>query len=340
MRTTFARSDAPSRVYWEVTRACGFACRHCGTEATHRAEADELDTAAGIRLLEQLSVANPRPAVVLTGGDPVERADLVALIVAARAFGLRVSVSASATPALTQTVIRSLRDSGVDAISLSLDGSTADRHDGLARVGGTFARAVAAAAHAREVDLAFEVNTLVTAETVLDVPDVERLVRQLGAARWSLFFPVTVDGATVLEPIDVSSADELLVWVAGRGMSRSGPAIAPAEAPFYRSIVGDCGAAPRKGDAAGAREDGGVMFIGHDGDVFPSGFLAGSSGNVLRDHPLALYRKSATIRALRKADSALRRCGRCQVRNACGGPRTRPWARTGDTPGVARHEPS
>ena len=70
---------APRRIYWEVTRACSLACRHCRAEAApHRAK-EELDTEEGFRLLEQLAAGDPKPHVVLTGGDPLERPDLFEL---------------------------------------------------------------------------------------------------------------------------------------------------------------------------------------------------------------------------------------------------------------------
>lgn len=68
MNGHFVRSDAPTRVYWEVTRACGLACRHCRAEATPRADPRELDTAAGLRILQAFAASEPRPHIVLTEG--------------------------------------------------------------------------------------------------------------------------------------------------------------------------------------------------------------------------------------------------------------------------------
>jgi hypothetical protein len=104
---------APQRVYWEITRSCGLACRHCRAEATQRTDADELTHAEGLALLGRLAAFDPAPHVILTGGDPLERADLFALIRHARALGLDVSVSPSATPLLTPDVMGRFVDAGV-----------------------------------------------------------------------------------------------------------------------------------------------------------------------------------------------------------------------------------
>ena len=91
-------SAAPRRVYWEVTRACDLACRHCRAEAAPTPGPDELDPAEGLRLVRRLAAfGHPAPHLILTGGDPLKRPDLFRLIAAAREAGLGVSVAPSAT---------------------------------------------------------------------------------------------------------------------------------------------------------------------------------------------------------------------------------------------------
>jgi radical SAM protein with 4Fe4S-binding SPASM domain len=334
MATQFVRADAPVRVYWEITRACSLACRHCRAEATPAADPHELQSAASRRLLRNLAAADPRPHLVLTGGDPLERSDLFELIATARGLGLQVSVSPSATPRLTDDVITRLKDAGVEAISLSIDGSTAEKHDAIRQVAGTFERTLRAATRAREVDLPFQVNTLVSAETAADLSDVERLVRAIGAARWSLFFLVTVGRGTVLQPIDAATADRLLAWFAERAKVKPGPVFTTTEAPFFRRITAFSGQAPPgHGHSAGIRDGNGVMFIGHDGEVYPSGFLPVSAGNVKIENALTIYREAPLFRALRDVDGFHGRCGRCEFRSACGGSRARAWTATGDALG-------
>jgi len=331
MNGQYVHADAPARVYWEITRACGLACQHCRAEATPCADPRELDHAMGLALLKKLAAADPKPHVVLTGGDPLERVDLFELIAAGQAEGLHISVSPSATPRLTSDVIARFKAAGVEAISLSIDGSTAARHDGIRQVPGTFERTLIAAERAREVGLMFQVNTLVSAETRPDMADIEALVRKTGAARWSLFFLVTVGRGSVLQPIDANETEELLVWLAERAKIRPGPVITTTEAPFFRRVVSASGGgAPGKGHVAGIRDGNGIMFIGHDGEVYPSGFLPVPAGNVKTENPLSIYRDSAMFRALRDVDTFRGRCGRCEYRASCGGSRARAWTATGD----------
>ncbi len=163
-------ATAPRRIYWEVTRACDLACRHCRADAEPEPGPGELTTAEGLWLIDQLAgFGSPLPHLVFTGGDPLKRADLFLLIALARTLGFGVSVAPSATPLLTSAAIRRFRAAGVEAISLSLDGSDADRHDAVRRIPGCFGRTLQAATAARAAALPFQVSTLVSRETLDDL---------------------------------------------------------------------------------------------------------------------------------------------------------------------------
>jgi MoaA/NifB/PqqE/SkfB family radical SAM enzyme len=89
--------QAPARVYWELTRACDLACRHCRAEAMPTRSPDELTTAECMRVLDQFAGAGTPLHLVFTGGDPLKRPDLVSLVARATALGLPAAVAPSAT---------------------------------------------------------------------------------------------------------------------------------------------------------------------------------------------------------------------------------------------------
>ena len=314
---------APVRVYWELTRACGLACRHCRAAAIPWRHPGELDAAESLRLIDRLTTfGDPPPHLILTGGDPLLRPDLFDLIAAARARGIGVSVAPSATPLLTPAAIGRLQDAGIEAISLSLDGSTAATHDGVRQVPGTFDLTLAAARAARDAGLPFQINTLVAEETLDDLPAIYLLAARLGAARWSLFFLVAVGRGTVLEQITPEAGEDLMQWLAAIGR-RAPPVVTTTEAPFYRRIA-------RGTHGAGIRDGNGIMFISHTGAVQPSGFLPIVAGNVRTDDVVRLYRESDVFRTLRAPGGFAGRCGRCEYHWQCGGSRARAYAATGD----------
>jgi radical SAM protein len=329
---------APRRVYWELTRACALACRHCRAEAAPGPDPGELTGREGLALIDRLAgFGPPLPHLVLTGGDPLERPDVFELVARAQARGFGVSVAPSATPRLTPQVIAQLAAAGVAAVSLSLDGSDAARHDALRRVPGCFDRTVAAALACAVAGLPFQVNTLVCEETLADLPAIHAVAAGLGAARWSLFFLVAVGRGTVLRPITAAACERLLEALA-EPAGPGGPVVATTEAPHFRRVLEQArrarGEAPAArhpmGHGAGIRDGNGIMFISHTGEVHPSGFFALSAGNVRTEDPVGLYRESGLFRALRRPDLFGGRCGRCEWREPCGGSRARALAATGD----------
>ena len=340
MSSSLRFDRAPRRVYWELTRACDLACRHCRAEAAPAPDPAELTEREGLALIDRLAgFGTPLPHLVLTGGDPLKRPDLFGLIAAARARGFGVSVAPSATPLLTPEMIARLEAAGVEAVSLSLDGSDAARHDALRRVPGCFDRTVAAAHSCAAVGMPFQVNTLVCEETLADLAATHAVAADLGAARWSLFFLVAVGRGTVLRPITAEVCERLFASLLDLS-GTPGPVITTTEAPHFRRVAlerarraGHDPAAPARrpiGHGAGIRDGNGIMFISHAGEVRPSGFFSLSAGNVRTTGPVDLYRDSGLFRALRRPDLFGGRCGRCEWRETCGGSRARALAATGD----------
>jgi radical SAM protein len=341
--TAYRFDQSPARVYWELTRACDLACRHCRAEAVRERAADELTTAECRRVLEGLAAAVPRPpSVILTGGDPLKRPDLVDLVRHGTSLGLPMAVAPSATPSVTRDAVDRLAGAGVTAMSLSLDGSSPARHDRLRGVFGCFGWTLVAAGRIVGAGIPLQINTLVTAETEPDLDETARVVGTLGAARWSLFFLIGVGRAVGMRSLDAQQCEQRLRWLA-RQAGRWPFAVSTTEAPHYRRVVlqqmraagrsgGDIQASP-VARGFGVRDGNGVMFIAANGDVTPSGFLPLAVGNVRASDPLAIYRDAPLLRALRSPDAFEGRCGLCEFHAICGGSRARAWAAGGSALG-------
>ena len=249
--------------------------------------------------------------------------------------------------ALTEDVVRDLRDTGLDQMALSLDFPRADLHDGFRGVVGAFDRTIEAAGWARRHGLPLQINTTVCGQSLPYLSEMARLVEELGVVFWEIFFLVPMGRGVALggvTPEECESAFDLLY-----GVQRRVPFVLKVtEAPHYRRHVaerecwpsgatmpprlrrsegpgGTVGLAPR-----GVNAGNGFAFVSHVGDVFPSGFLPLRAGNI-RTEPLAdIYRDSPLFRELRQPDRLLGRCGRCECRQICGGSRSRAFALTGN----------
>ncbi|WP_425955864.1 TIGR04053 family radical SAM/SPASM domain-containing protein [Xylanimonas sp. McL0601] len=345
----FAYQRAPMIVYWELTTACGLACRHCRAEAVRQATPGELTTRQALAVLDQIigfgrsstgeHSGDPLPHIVMTGGDPLRRADLDELITAATDRGIGVSLAPAVTPLLSRSRLEELKELGVQAISLSLDGSTSELHDGVRQVPGTFDATFAALDVATEVGMPVQVNTLVTADTLPDIPAVYELLRTRTLMTWSLFFLISTGRGTQLREASPGEAERLMRWLGG--IAHDAPfQVRTTEATHYRRVAATrfekAGRSAAEIEAMpmargfGIRDGNGIVFISHKGEVTPSGFLPLAVGNVKERSLVELYRDDPTMRSLRDPAGFKGRCGECEYHLWCGGSRARAYAWTGD----------
>src|ERR1700752_1414112 len=233
-------SKNPMLVYWEMTQACGLACKHCRAEAMPTANPLELNTEQSKRFLNQLvEFGETLPHLILTGGDPLSRKDIYQLIDYANGLGLEVSITPSATPELTNEAITNLKAHGIQSLGLSLDGSCAEKHDAIRAVPGTCERTIEAARHCGRLALPIQVNTLVAEETADDLPAIYELLRRsFPVMRWSLFMLISVGRGKQLNEVSPQAGESIMKWVFD--LSRQSPfAIKTTEAPSYRRIAID-----------------------------------------------------------------------------------------------------
>ncbi len=339
----WAYQRSPMIVYWELTNACGLACRHCRATAMPDAAPGELTTAQAIALLDDIcgfgGPGEALPHVVMTGGDPLRRHDLPELIAAATARGIGVSLAPAVTPLLSRERIFWMKDVGIQAISLSLDGSTATHHDGVRMVPGTFDATLLALDTAAEAGLAVQVNTLVTATTAADLPAVFDLLSAHTLQQWSLFFLISIGRRVEVSELTPGEAERVLGWAQKVGRDAAFR-VKTTEAMQYRRL--GAAALLRAGKtkeeveahpmsrAFGIRDGNGIVFVSNLGEVTPSGFLPLSVGNVKEQSLVDLYRDAPLLRSLRAPETFKGRCGVCEYHDWCGGSRARAYAWTGD----------
>jgi len=345
----FDPSERPFVLVWEVTQACELACKHCRAEADPERHPDELTTAEGERLLDEARRFGEGQLVVLSGGDPLSRDDVLDLVAYGVDRGLQMTMTPSGTASLTADRIEALADAGLRRLALSIDGGSAAAHDEFRQEQGSFADTVAAARAARDAGLPLQINTTVCAETVDELPAIRDLVADLGAVLWSVFFLVPVGRGRVLDAVDPARAERVMEWLVS--VSDAAPfGVKTTEAPHYRRVAlqarrsptGERAASNGGGDSSsrgppdgvgrrtGITAGNGFAFVSHTGEVFPSGFLPRSAGNVREDSVVDLYRTAPLFEGLRDPDALAGKCGACEFRYVCGGSRSRAYAATGD----------
>jgi AdoMet-dependent heme synthase len=340
-------SERPFIAIWETTQACDLACVHCRACAQPLRSPLELSTKEAERLIDEIADLQV-PVFVLTGGDPLKRPDIYELVGYAAQCGVRISLTPSATPLLTKDAIGKLKDAGLARLAVSLDGSTAEIHDAFRRVRGSYDWTLDAIQWARELGLPVQINTTITRRNLAGFDAMVRLLDALDIVLWSVFFLVpTGRGQTA----DLISAEEFEgVFEKLDELSRRASFdIKTTEAQHYRRYVAQRRAelrrmkipfarpsiSPQTSDGIGRAPRGindgkGFVFISHQGEVFPSGFLPLAAGNIRTQSLKEIYRHSQLFTALRDTSNLKGKCGVCEFREICGGSRARAYALAGD----------
>lgn len=351
----------PFLVIWEATRACQLVCQHCRADSQDEPHPLQLTTEEGKRLLDDIaSFGAPSPMVVISGGDPFERDDLMELIAYGSGAGLSMSLAPSVTPKATRTRFAAAASAGAKAVSISLDGATPATHDGFRGFEGVFDATLPVCRDVVELGLRLQINTTVTAGNVGELPGLFRQVLDLDAFLWSVFFLVPTGRGHALQALPPEEVEDVLHWLVDVSHHL---AVKTTEAPHFRRVVlqrrraGDVDPAVSFGLGATYRglraaldelrhdralptrvprppldinAGRGFVFIDHIGNVHPSGFLPIPGGS-LRERSLPeIYRDAPLFRQLRDVSLLGGRCGLCEYRTVCGGSRSRAYAVTGD----------
>ncbi len=340
--------ERPFLVIWETTQACGLACVHCRACAQPSRNPLELSIGEAKRLIDEVA-ALEAPVFVLTGGDPLKRPDVFDLVEYATSKKVRISLTPSATPLLTRDVIAELKRRGLARLAISLDGPDEAIHDNFRRVPGSFDWTLSAVRWAHAVELPVQINTTITRHNLPNLDRMISLMHELGIVLWSVFFLVPTGRGSTSDLISAEEFERVFAKMYETSLHAAFD-IKSTEAQHYRRYVlqrraelkrtgsgGDLkpafggltpdgvGRAPK-----GLNDGKGFVFISHQGDVFPSGFLPLKAGNIRQQSLTEIYRHAPLFRSLRRTESLKGKCGVCEFREVCGGSRARAYALTGD----------
>jgi len=113
---TEKKDSALRLVAWETTRNCNLACVHCRASATQGPFSGELETNASFRLMDQIACVG-KPIIILTGGEPLLRADIYDIAKYGADKGFRMVMAPNGT-LITEKSARQMADVGIQRISI------------------------------------------------------------------------------------------------------------------------------------------------------------------------------------------------------------------------------
>ncbi len=333
-------------LFWETTIKCNLSCAHCRRVEDDEAADTDLSTSQAMGLIDQLAQlgsAQPfMPVLVFSGGEPLCRDDLFELVAHARSLSVTCALATNGT-LVDAAVAQRIKDSGIARVSVSLDGAAAQTHDKLRQQAGSFEKAIQGISCLREADVLFQINVTLTKNNAHQLNDIYELAKSLGAVAVHIFMLVPVGCGQILAETDMLSPrqyEDMLIKVSALD-SLDQLQIKVTCGPHYERVIRQQGLAKSRskgsvpgrahghgGPSRGCLAGLGVLFVGHQGDVFPCGYLPVNCGNILRTSLTDIWRTSKDLAIMRDTDRLEGKCGLCGYRLICGGCRARAYGAT------------
>ncbi|MBW1645738.1 MAG: heme b synthase [Deltaproteobacteria bacterium] len=326
-------------IAWETTRSCNLSCIHCRAAAEKGPYQGELDTREALAFLDNVA-AFSKPVIILTGGEPLLRPDIYELAAYGTKLGLRMVMATNGT-LVDETSISKMIDSGIQRMSVSLDGATAASHDDFRQVPGAFDASLKALEIARKAGLEYQINTTITKINLDEIPAILDLAVSLGAVAHHIFLLVPTGRGKELEEQEIppEEYERTLNWFYDQ-RDKVPLQLKATCAPHYYRILRQRSRAEGKKvtfethglDAVTRGCLGGVgfCFVSHIGEVQPCGYLEVLAGQI-RETPFEeIWKQSPVFTRLRDYDSLGGKCGLCEFKRVCGGCRARAYEITGD----------
>jgi heme b synthase len=325
----------PRWIAWELTGRCNLACIHCRASATADTGSDDCSTAEAVRILDDIA-SYAKPVVVLSGGEPLLRADVFDIAAHGTNLGLRMCLATNGL-LITPEVCAKMKAAGIRMVSLSLDGSTAEVHDNFRNVPGAFEGILRGARLLREHGVEFLINSSFTRRNQHDIPNVFRLAKEMGAKAWYLFMIVpTGRGKDIMsELISKEDYEKILRWhfkqefMAGEDILMR-PTCAPHYYRVYRELARAAGVKSERrslkfstGGGKGCIAGQVICLIDQHGNVQPCSYLPRVAGNLRTQSFKDIWENAEIFKELRDFSLYRGKCGACEYLKVCGGCRAR-----------------
>ncbi len=316
----------PLVMSWNVTRECNMKCSHCYINATEKKLSNELTTAEGKNLMDQISQVS-KPLLILSGGEPLLRQDIYELIHYGASKGLKMGLGSNGS-LIDNEAAGKLKAAGIATVSISLDSHISAQHDEFRGVEGAWEKAVNACKVLRRNNVLVQVNTTLTQQNYNQIDDIMSLSEKIGVENFHLFFLVPTGRGAKLADISPKKYEDMITNTFAK-VSKHNLNVRPSCAPQFMRIAKGMGLDMRqwvRGCLAGLY----YCRIYPNGDVTPCPYLPIKLGNVREKSFKEIWFNSPIFKALRDSNSLKGKCGVCEHRSLCGGCRARAYGLSSD----------
>ncbi|MES0883490.1 heme d1 biosynthesis radical SAM protein NirJ [Roseibium sp. SCP14] len=183
VRTRQATGPVKPVVIWNLTRRCNLKCRHCYTVSANVDFPGELTHEQAMSTLEDLGTFRI-PALILSGGEPLDRHDFFEIAPRARQLVRMLALSTNGTKLHGETVDR-VAEIGFDYVGISIDGIGAT-NDWFRGVEGAYADALRGVRECKARGIKVGLRFTLTEGNHTHLPDLLRLCDDEGVDKFYL----------------------------------------------------------------------------------------------------------------------------------------------------------
>ncbi len=328
-------------VAWEITRSCNLLCAHCRASSTHDAYKGELSTQECFQLIDDI-LGVGKPVIILTGGEPLMRHDILDICKYAVGYGLRVVMGSNGT-LLTEEMAKKLKDVPISRIGISIDFPTPELQDRFRGKSGAFEATMTGVAAAKNAGIQVQINSTITRLNSPYLNDLLNLALDIEAVAFHPFMLVPTGRGKGLESAEMSPEEyeQTLQWVYDKQIELGDRiSFKPTDAPHYARVIKqrNKGGNPKHGGrqhgmdsiTRGCLAGTHFCFVSHQGSVQGCGYLDVEAGNIKNKRFSEIWADSPVFIKLRNLSNIKGKCGVCEYKRACGGCRARAYETTGD----------
>jgi AdoMet-dependent heme synthase len=334
----------PYLIAVNLTRRCNLDCAHCYIDANARMtpglgkpEAGELTADQLQHLFSDIADRAPGTMMVLTGGEPLLRHDIVDLVRLGTDVGLRMVLGTNGL-LLNEAKLTALQAAGLQGVGISLDDTHPLGHDTFRGVPGAFEKTCNAIRLCAKHGMHAQVHFTVTRRSQDEIEDVVAMSKDLGAALVNFFFLVCVGRGSQTMDLSPQEYDKALRRVARMQRESVGIMVQSRCTPHFKRILYE--ADPQSPFTRATGYDGGGCPAGThyaritpEGEITPCPYMELSGGNVKREGFWKTWDHSTLFQSFRNPDLLQGRCGSCEYKLICGGCRARALAQGGNLMG-------
>ncbi|MBA1444339.1 MAG: radical SAM protein [Chromatiales bacterium] len=314
-----------------LTRRCNLACDHCYMDADTRESGgqNELTTNEVKTLLEEIASRSNETMVVLTGGEPLLRRDLVELVNHGSSLGLSIVVGTNGV-LLNESRVQQLKAAGVMGLGISLDSLDPTQHDGFRGCPGSWEKTLAGMETCRKLDLPFQVHFSVTEQNAHEIQGMIDFSRAAGAHVLNIFFLVCTGRGESMSDITPQRYEAVLKQLIEAQAATSDLIIRARCAPHYKRIAYQLDPESPLTRAQGY-EGGGCLAGIHYCRITPEGgvtacpYIPDEEGTIRETTFWQIWDNSPTFAQLAHPKLG-GKCGKCEYQQLCTGCRARPKA--------------